>query len=384
MSPRVIRDPGYPRSVRRILLFLAALGGLVPLSIAAAALIGLGLVRSAAPGVVAMSTALLLGLPMLGIAATAGRGPGATVAALWVWPLALLMGLPSYFPGEVPDAIISGFATFGAPGGRDAAATLGLFGKSVAGAVDAFPQGKAPPPLAGPPELVCPPASIVTNGDQVALPYEGEGHSLTIPVQFGETEFPMLFDTGASLSTLSNKALRTLGIAVPADAPEVTLRTANGPRSARLVLVPQVWIGGFGVSGVTVGVCDECADHDTRGLLGLNVSGQFLVTLDTARKEVVLQQRPGSSDRLVDIGPWLDVEAKAAIYPDERVEVTVTGTNRATRTIATATVGVTCGDQTFVVTLADVGAGATRSEVASLPRGTVCDAYHVTLDGATW
>ena len=377
-------DPGYPRYVRRTLLFLAALAGMLPLAVAAAALVGLGLLRTAHPGIVASATALLLGLPMVGVAAMAGRGPGATVVALWVWPPLLLIGLPSYFPGQVPDAITTGFAVFGAPAGVNGSATLGLFGKTVATAVETLPQGRPPPPLAEPPEPECPPPSVVTNGDQVALPYEGQGHSLTIPVQFGDTELPMLFDTGASLTTLSRKALRSLGVAIPSDAPEVTLRTANGPRTARLVLIPQVWIGGFGVPGVTVGVCDECADGTTRGLLGLNVSGQFLVTLDTARKEVVLQQRPGGADRLVDIGPWIDVEAKAAIYPDERVEVTVTGTNRAARTITTATVGVTCGEETFVVTLTDIAGGATRSESASLPRGTVCDAYHVTLDGALW
>ena len=37
-------------------------------------------------------------------------------------------------------------------------------------------------------------------GDQVALPYEGQGHSLAIPVQFGDLELPMLFDTGATVS----------------------------------------------------------------------------------------------------------------------------------------------------------------------------------------
>jgi clan AA aspartic protease (TIGR02281 family) len=231
---------------------------------------------------------------------------------------------------------------------------------------------------------VCPPPSTVTSGDQVALPYEGQGHSLAIPVSFGDTEFPMMFDTGATVSTLTTDALRKLGIVPGPEAPVVTLRTANGARDTRLVLVDEVWIGGFQVKGVTVGVCDECGDSKTYGLLGLNVSGQFLVTLDTARKEVVLTERGFRTDRLLDVGPWLDVAAQAAIYPDDRVEVTVTAHNRSDRAITEARVGVRCGKDAFVVELLAVPPKGDAEEVASLPRGTRCDAYRVQLESAQW
>ena len=105
----------------------------------------------------------------------------------------------------------------------------------------------------------CPPVSD-RDGDEVALPYEGQGHSLAIPVQFKNAEISMLFDTGASVTTLDEATLHRLGVKVPSDAPELKLRTANGERSARLVQVPELWIGGMKVAPVTVGVCEECAD----------------------------------------------------------------------------------------------------------------------------
>lgn len=372
--------------MERALLGLLGVLGLLPFLTATAAVMGLGVVRSLGAGPLAISTVCLVLLPITGFWALFGRTNGGLVAGLWGWPCLLLFGLPSYFPGEVPDAITTGFSVLGASGGRSIAEAFGRFGSEVAAPIGAIPSAASPLPMAEKPKPECPPPASVSvgDGDQVAIPYEGQGHSLSIPVQFGDVELPMLFDTGASVTTLDSKSLRRIGVEVPADAPEIKLRTANGERTARLVLVPQVWIGGLPVEGVTVGVCEECADERVAGLLGLNVSGQFLVTLDTARKEVVLTVRSARPDRLVDIGPWLDVSARAAIYPDQRVEVTVDAQNAADRPVSSATVGITCAEETFQVTLEDIGPRGHASEKAALPRGTVCDVYKVTLDGGRW
>jgi hypothetical protein len=207
---------------------------------------------------------------------------------------------------------------------------------------------------------------------------------MALPVQFGDDELPMLFDTGATVTTLSHAALHTLGVRIPGNAPEITLHTANGERSAQLLLLPRVWVGGLPVEGVTVGVCDECADDKVNGLLGLNVSGQFLVTVDTARKEVVFQAREGRQDRVVDIGPWLKVHATARVWPDERVDVEVVADNAASRTVTEAVVGIHCAADNFQATLKDITPGSTATTEARLPAGTDCGEYRVTLDHAYW
>jgi hypothetical protein len=138
------------------------------------------------------------------------------------------------------------------------------------------------------------------------------------------------------------------------------------------------------VEGVTVGVCEECADEKTAGLLGLNVSGQYLVTVDTVRKEVVFQAREGVQDRLVDIAPWLKIKATARLYPDERVEVDVRADNASNRGVESADVGIHCGEEAFVAHLSAIPAGSGASTTTALPRGTNCAEYTVSLDHAYW
>lgn len=349
-----------------------------------AALVGLGVVRGLTPVHVAFAAVAVTGLPITGLRQVLGARPWSTVAAMWAWPALLLIGLPGYFPGEVGGAIGTGLAVLAAPGGIDAAHQAAALARKVTDPVHVGPIGKSPPPEAKAVDEKCPPASTVVDGDQVALPYEGKGHSMVVPVDFGDVELPMLFDTGASVTTLDSASLRKIGVRVPADAPEITLHTANGERTAKIVVVDRLWIGGMPVDGVTVGVCEECADERTSGLLGLNVSGQFLVTVDTQRKEVVFQARTGTGDRLIDVSPWLHVQANARLYPDTRIEVDVDAQNRSARVVKSAEVGILCADQHFSATLTDVPAGGTGSTTVSLPRGSDCEHYKVSLDHARW
>lgn len=355
--------------------------GLVPCSLALAALVGLGVVRSLSPFQVALAACGLVVLPIGGLVLAAGRKPWSVGAAMVAWPLALSVILPGYFPGEIRAAVGVGLGILASFGGAEFTAQAARFGRDLE-----LPEsdGTLPPPEAERATIPCTPVATVLASDQVALPYEGQGHSMAVPVQFGETELTMLFDTGATVTTLSRRGLARLGIEVPSDAPEITLRTANGERTTRLVLAPRVWVGGLPVDGVTVGVCDECEDDKTAGLLGLNVSGQFLVTVDTLRKEVVFQGRQGRQDRVVDIGPWLKVRATAKVWPDGRVEVEVTGSNRATRAVAEAEIGIHCASDNFVARLTDIAPGEEATALTRLPAGADCDTYSVTLDHAWW
>jgi clan AA aspartic protease (TIGR02281 family) len=363
---------------------MLALAGLVPIATALAALLGLGVARDLTPIAGSLTAFALVGVPVAGLWALFGRSSGALAAACWLWPTGLLAALSGYFPGELTDAVSTGFAVIAAPGGSDASAGAARLAQRAAAPLQALPQGNAAPDEAPRAAEACPPAPTQAAGDAVALPYEGSGHSLALPVQFGDDELNMLFDTGATFTTLDRARLRQLGIPVPSDAPEITLRTANGERRAQLVLVPRVWVGGLPVDAVTVGVCEECADERVAGLLGLIVSGQFLVTLDTARKEVIFQPRGGEADRLVDIGPWLEVSSSATVYPDERVEVRVRARSRAPRAVARADVEVACGQDRFTVSLRDIPAGGQVEEEPRLPRGVDCDPYKITLAHARW
>jgi clan AA aspartic protease (TIGR02281 family) len=360
---------------------LFALTALVPALAGAAAIIGLGLLRELPVLDVVVTALALVGLPVVGLRAALGGGDWGLGLGAWVWGVALAFGLPRYFPGEMQEAFGAGVAAFFMPAGADATQRAARLARGVQ-----LPAGDGKEPISEAERAVepCLTASAALSADQVALPYEGQGHSLAVPIVFGETELSMLFDTGASITTLSRAGLARLGIPVPTDAPEIRLRTANGERTALLVLVPRVWVGGFPVEGVTVAVCDECEDEGQAGLLGLNVSGLFLVTVDTSRMEVLFQARSGAQDRVVDIAPWLKVRASARLWPDERVDVEVTARNRSERVVQAAEVGILCGEEKFVAHLQNIASRSTATTSVRLPAGTDCSSYSVTLEHARW
>ena len=150
--------------------------------------------------------------------------------------------------------------------------------------------------------------------DFVALPYEQTGGVFSIPMtvvspQQDATEIWMIFDTGASISTLDSKTLSELGITkIPSNAPTLQFRTANGLRESPIVLVDQIWMGGYLVGPVTFAICESCAKDDVRGLLGLNISDSFLITIDTLHHELLLQPRKKQHLRS-DIQHWIEISS---------------------------------------------------------------------------
>lgn len=252
------------------------------------------------------------------------------------------------------------------------------------------PPPSLPPPV--PVQPTPPPVCTPSDGvDSVVLPYDGDGRGLHLTVQAqaqaAEIEVPLLFDTGATLTTLDRATLRRLGVEVPADAPVLEVRTANGPARVPIALVPRMWVGGLEVGGVTVGVCEPCADEQSRGLMGLNVTGRFLVTVDTVRRELTFQPRTDASDRLLDVSPWLDVDASLQGRGLRGVHATLTVRNRATRAVRDATARLSCadgGERTWDVPLGSVDARATVTREMPLDDPDDCRAWRVRLHAARW
>ncbi len=359
------------------------------IGLAFALALGVGMVREGNAVLVSLLAGAVVLLPAAGLVAPLGeRRADALPWAALVWAAALPVCFPLYFPDERDDAFAAGFAVFGAVVGQppDARAALWLDARLPALQARRLPAPPAAPALAARPSPPPAPAKPLAT-DAVVLPYEGTGASLSVPVVLEgtrgqEVEVSMIFDTGASLTTLDMDTLTLLGLRVPPDAPKITFQTANGERTSALLMVDRVWLGGLPVEGVTVGVCEQCANDDDVGLLGLNVSRRFLVTVDQARQELVLEPRADAADA-GDVKYWVEVASTATRWPDGRMEVEVDVENRAPRDVAWVDVEIRCGDP-FTARVPKLRAGDARTQRVSLPPGTSCAEYTVAVTGAAW
>lgn len=372
--------------------------GLLVGALAFAQLIGLGVLRDGPGWAIALGSAMVLVLPVFALSSFGKHRIESVAAATLVWPVVLLVGLPVWFPGERAESLATGFGHLAAPLGAEETEAGAAMGDAIAEFMGAESLAGRPPAEAVEAEDVEEEARLseaITaerrdpeNLESIALPYEGRGRSLRIPVVFEndgvEQELWMLYDTGATYTTLTPDALNALGVAIPSDAPEITVATAGGERTAQIVLLDTVWLGGFPVDGVTIAVCEECGGDEEAGLLGLNVSGGFTVTIDPAVRELVLEPLPGPRDRHLDITHWLEIGATATGWSDGRVEVEVEADSETDRLITDVAVGIECADKTFTAEIAEVAPGAHAESRISLPRGTQCETYRIRLQQAYW
>ena len=353
-------------------------------------LIGLGIHREGLPWAITVAAVLISTLPVIGIAGLFRFRPEGWAIGLSLWPFAVLTGVPLYFPGERANALTTGVAFLASSWGEERVEHWAQFGER-AGAL------MGPEFLAGRPPA---PATLPVNeradnreefftpsiGGDIALPYEGAGRSLRVPVSFdgAHTEdLWMLFDTGATYTTLNPAALAALGVPVPEDSPVVTLSTANGEIEAPVVMIERLWLAGLPVEGVTIAVCETCASDQVEGMLGLNVSQQFAVTVDPGRRLLLLDPLD-DPDRQTDIAHWVEISATATVWSDRRVVVEIDAKSRSPRPILSLRVAVQCTDAIFQAEIFDLTPYGSTSERLSLPRGTNCDRYNISLDEARW
>ncbi len=377
--------------MKRFITLFAMLTAALLLAVAALALAGVAALRQPSPLAVSLATSLLLILPVLGLASLFEQKRVGLLVGAHSWPILLLIGLPLYFPEERGVAINTGLTLLGLPFGEPLSKERRLALSQALDEILVEPRSARPSPTAAEAREVVPPPSRIQEGeDQVALPYEGAGHSLLIPValegpQGQQIEFDMLFDTGATYTTLDRRTLALAGYQPQPDAPEIAFHTAKGESSAKLVIVDRLWLGGFDASGVTIAICEACAaSEEHAGLLGLNVSSRFLITLDTARKEMILEPRQDDHRAHLDVRPWLELDGRGTTWPDGRTEVRISGTNLADRVLQKAIVEIECAERRYEAELAGLGSGETRLAQVSIPPRADCNPFSIDLAHGQW
>jgi hypothetical protein len=349
------------------------------LAVLAAALIAGAGAQAGRPGVGLVAAAVVVLAPVL-----AGflRAPRVLVpAALAGWSLALLVLLPAMLPHAPASAINAGFSL--ACGTCEGIGELAYAVLPDLGGTAASPVAPvaAVSPTAAPP--IAAPAPTTAPGD-IVIPYQTAGNSIIVPITFQgrhTVELPMLFDTGATLTTLDQASLDDLGLTIAADAPIITTQTAAGPQESPVTLISAVAIGGHPVDNVTLSRCEPCRDDHARGLLGMNVSGRFLITIDTINQQLTLRPRSGGQTK--DVEAWLELASSATAWEDGRIEVTLRARNRAPIPVSRAVMSVFCNIEAEGV-LTDISPGQTAETTITLAAGADCANYRVKLKEAGW
>ena len=284
-------------------------------------------------------------------------------------------------PPEVGLVVWSALVILGAPLWIDRGAALSAVGLS--GLEDGLPALHRPaamvPDVSEPQtsrQPVLPPPIAVDSDDLVVLPYEGTARSMLLAVSLESErvvlDTEMVFDTGATLTTVSPQLLKDLEIDVPDDAPTIQLQTANGIRTSPLLLLDRLWLGGFAVEGISVSVCENCGSLN--GLIGLNVSSMFRIEVNQQDRELTFTPQDG--DRHLDIAHWLSLSLTRA-----RDGVTVTAENRSPRRITGAVIEGDCGEPVSVA-LPDILPGERRAVL--FPAPLRCSRPNVRLIQAVW
>ncbi|MCA9666736.1 MAG: retropepsin-like domain-containing protein [Myxococcales bacterium] len=181
-------------------------------------------------------------------------------------------------------------------------------------------------------------ASAVAAGEGQILRFEKRGGRIVVPVtlQRGEKRVAvkMLFDTGATLTTLTPATLARLGASAARGAPTVSLRTAAGTVAAPLSLLDSVAVGKVrAAGGIAIGVCERCGGDGISGLLGLNVTRHFTVTIDHEKGSVELQPKRRALGHLFDVRPFVSLRNATSGRQGEQLTINVEVKSRAPRTI---------------------------------------------------
>ena len=308
-------------------------------------------------------------LPPLAVARLTERPFLVFPFAAWLWSFFLVQTAADVFPGERKAAFRQGLKSVGFNN-----STI----EKVVGPMNPDPKlGKTiekkelPPPIRH------------SSDDFVALPFEWKGAAMRVPFVVVDSngvehEISLLFDTGASMTSIDSATLRKLGVVPSKDAPVIDFHTANGPTKERLAILNQTWLGGYEVGPISVAVCDACATADVSGLLGLNVTQHFIATVDTERQELLLTPRDKKVNQSASIRHWLDIRGE--IFGNTAI---LRLTNKSPRRTRNVGVSIEClPDKLF--TFGDIQGRESVTDRFKLPRSRNCDEYKLKLGHAEW
>jgi len=108
----------------------------------------------------------------------------------------------------------------------------------------------------------------------------------------------MLFDTGASMTTIDVSIANRSGISLR-DAKPIAVHGVGGTVNGHLATINEFWVGDLNIGAVAAYVLPFDKNSEVQAVLGMNVIKEFKVTID-------LLQRDADSEGTIFMEPTFD------------------------------------------------------------------------------
>jgi WD40 repeat protein len=120
------------------------------------------------------------------------------------------------------------------------------------------------------------PASPLASGDQVFLTHLDGKHAVAT-----------IRDVRQASTVISRSAVKRLSLSPPAEGGELTIITAEGPRSLPAIALGELRLRTLSAGDVVAAVCDDCVPAGAELVLGQDVLGRVTLVEDVAAGEIV-------------------------------------------------------------------------------------------------
>jgi len=129
-------------------------------------------------------------------------------------------------------------------------------------------------------------STAANQSGAVTVPVTVNGRAVIVPVTFNRSvNANLLLDTGASMTMISRRVATALALSTTGAA---LLSGIGGTVSAPIARIESVQVGDVEVTGMAVSVHDISRPAQFEGLLGMDFLGRFQVSVDSAKKLLVL------------------------------------------------------------------------------------------------
>ncbi|MBN2723546.1 MAG: clan AA aspartic protease [Deltaproteobacteria bacterium] len=185
-------------------------------------------------------------------------------------------------------------------------------------------------------------------------------------------KYLLILDTGATISTISGKLASELGVIPTGKISSV--KTAGGETSMPIGILESITVGSHTVSPFIVAICDHCSSQDSQGLIGLNFTRHFHISIDSTLGRINLDRIKKWVDRKDEIEPFIETTELTGDIQKDRLSIKGKITNHSNRKIVNLVFECTLLDENrnsiekIRYTVSSINGGETRNiEINSSP-----------------